>query len=389
MNLFLLCVVTLGVTLTSFHQPAQATSQQAMSKQTSSMHTPIEQPAIKSATSNQEITKTITPPPLALIAQRADPSIYRNAGHYYFVATVPEYNRIELRAADTLKGLSSAPSKVVWKKHESGAMGSHIWAPEILQIDGVWYIYFAAGDVEDIWRIRMYVLTNKSSDPLKGAWEELGQVKTARESFSLDATSFVHKGQRYFLWAQKDSEDRYNSALYLAKLISPTKVGAVETMISKPDLDWEILGHKVNEGPAVIIRNNKVFISYSASATDHRYAVGLLWADANADLLDAKSWHKLPQPVFYTNEKLLRYGPGHNSFTLSEDGKSDVLVYHARDYLDLQGNPLSDPNRHTYIRSIKWTTEGFPDFGQEESNDLLMSEVVEQKPQITLSTSAK
>ncbi len=306
-----------------------------------------------------------------LVEQRADPCVYRGAdGHYYFVGTIPEFDRIELRSAATLAGLHTAPANIIWRKHDVGIMGSHIWAPEILQIDGVWYIYFAAGDVKDVWHIRMYVLANKASDPLTGNWEELGQVNTARDSFSLDATSFAHHGQRYFVWAQKDAENRYNSALYLAKLVSPTKVGEVETMISKPDLDWEVLGYKVNEGPAVIVRNNKVFITYSASATDHRYAMGLLWADADADLLDAKSWHKSPQPVFYTNEKLGRYGPGHNSFTVSEDGQSDVLVYHARDYFGLHGSPLTDPNRHTYIRTLKWTKEGFPDFGQDEANDL-------------------
>jgi GH43 family beta-xylosidase len=309
--------------------------------------------------------------PTALVEQRADPCLYQASNkQYYYVATAPEYDRIELRTSKTLKGISSSPVAVVWKKYSSGPMGSHIWAPEILQIDGVWYIYFAAGDAEDIWRIRMYVIANKSADPTQGAWEELGQVKTARDSFSLDSTVFEHKGQRYYLWAQRDAEETVNSALYLAKLISPTKIGSVEAKISMPTLDWEIQGYKVNEGPAVLKRNGKIFISYSASATDHRYAMGLLWADENADLLDPASWHKSPVPVFSTNEKLHRYGPGHNSFVKAEDGKTDVLVYHARDYRDLKGDPLSDPNRHSYLRTLQWTKDGFPDFGQERANDV-------------------
>jgi GH43 family beta-xylosidase len=309
--------------------------------------------------------------PVALVEQRADPCLYQaKNGEYYYVATAPEYDRIELRTSKTLKGIGAASVHVVWKKHVSGNMGSHIWAPEILQMDGVWYIYFAAGDAEDVWRIRMYVIANKSADPTQGTWEELGQVKTARESFSLDATVFENKGQRYYLWAQRDAEETVNSAVYLAKLITPTTIDSVETKISIPTLDWEVQGYKVNEGPAVLIRNGKVFVSYSASATDHRYAMGLLWADENADLLDPKSWYKSPVPVFATNEKLHRYGPGHNSFVKAEDGKTDVLVYHARDYRDLKGDPLSDPNRHSYLRTLQWTKEGFPDFGQERPNDV-------------------
>ena len=145
-------------------------------------------------------------------------------------------------------------------------------------------------------------------------------------------------------------------------------MGELEVEISRPQLDWEIQGYKVNEGAAVIVRNGKVFISYSASATDHRYAMGLLWADADSDLLAASSWNKLPEPVFTSNPTLHRFGPGHNSFTQGGDGQTDIMVYHARDYLELKGTPLTDPNRHTYIRRLGWTSEGFPDFGQNKAD---------------------
>jgi len=307
--------------------------------------------------------------PESLVSQRADPFIHRTpAGRYYFIATAPEFDRIELRAADSLGDLKTAAAKTVWRKRSTGAMGANIWAPELHYFNNTWYIYFAAGDAEQPWLIRMYVLANESADPLTGEWQELGRVKTARDSFALDATSFEHKGQRYLVWAQKDPEEKLNSALYIAKLISPTQVGEVEVEIARPQLDWEIQGYKVNEGAAVIVRNGKIFISYSASATDHRYAMGLLWADVDSDLLAASSWHKLPEPVFTSNETLHRYGPGHNSFTLADDGQTDIMVYHARDYLELQGTPLTDPNRHTYIRRLSWTSEGFPDFGQNKTD---------------------
>ena len=320
----------------------------------------------KSAT-NEASSAGMTPDavPEIFIPQRADPYIHRTPdGHYYFIATAPEFDRIELRSANSLMGLKTAAAKTVWSKHATGAMGANIWAPELHYFNDTWYIYVAAADAEEPWLIRMYVLANRNADPMQGEWEELGKVKTARDSFSLDATSFEHKGQRYLVWAQKDPEEKLNSALYISKLITPTQVDKIEVEIARPEMEWEIQGYKVNEGAAVIIRNGKIFISYSASATDHRYAVGLLWADEDADLLNAASWHKLPQPIFSTNEALKRYGPGHNSFTLADDGQTDIMVYHARDYLELQGTPLTDPNRHTYIRRLEWTSEGFPDFGQ-------------------------
>ena len=133
--------------------------------------------------------------------------------------------------------------------------------------------------------------------------------------------------------------------------------------IATPTLSWEVQGFRVNEGPAVLIRNGRVFVTFSASATDARYCMGLLTADENANLLDARSWTKTPNPVFATNAETRQFGPGHNSFTVAEDGVTDVLVYHARDYRDITGDPLYDPNRHTRVQKLYWNADGTPAFG--------------------------
>ena len=134
-------------------------------------------------------------------------------------------------------------------------------------------------------------------------------------------------------------------------------------MITTPDRDWERIGFLVNEGPAVLKKNGKIFIAYSASATDHNYCMGLLTADENADLLDPKSWVKSDAPVFSTCEEHSQYGPGHNSFVKSEDDLDDLMVYHARNYKEIEGDPLYDPNRHARIKKIDWDGIGNPVFG--------------------------
>ncbi|WP_258098574.1 glycoside hydrolase family 43 protein [Marinoscillum pacificum] len=299
-----------------------------------------------------------------LAEQRADPWVIKEDGTYYLIATVPEYDRIVIRQAPTINGLKDAEEKVVWEKHESGVMGAHIWAPELHRIDGKWYIYFAAGETENIWNIRMWALSNSSENPMKGSWKEEGRIKTQRESFSLDATTFEHKGKRYMIWAQSVMEDRGGTGLVLAEMKNPTTLTGPEVTITVPEFRWETVKYNVNEGPAVLKRNGKIFVAYSASATNQNYCMGLLWIDENADLLDAANWQKSPGPVFYTNEELKRYGPGHNSFTVAEDGETDVMIYHARDYKEIQGHELSDPNRATRARVVEWTEAGFPDFMQ-------------------------
>ncbi|MGC4032136.1 MAG: glycoside hydrolase family 43 protein [Tepidisphaeraceae bacterium] len=303
------------------------------------------------------------PWPNPLIKQRADPFIVKHTdGYYYFTASVPEYDRIELRRAKTIDGLASATPKVVWRKHNKGPMGNHIWAPEMHYIDGSWYVYFAAGGAEDKWAIRIYVIKTSAENPLDGPWEELGQFKTGWESFALDSTTFVHNGQRYFAWAQHTPDRKDNTDLYIAKLKSPMELDGKPVRISKPELPWERQGFAVNEGPAFIAHGDKVFLTYSASATDARYCMGLLTADAKADLLDPNSWKKSDKPVFATSEANKIFGPGHNSFTVDEAG-GDVIVYHARSYKEIKGDPLYDHNRQTRVQRITWSPDGMPVFG--------------------------
>lgn len=299
-----------------------------------------------------------------LVPQRADPHVFKHSdGYYYFTATVPEYDRIEIRRAKTLQELGTAEAKVIWKKHEQGAMGSHIWAPEIHFIDGKWYVYFAAGGAKDVWAIRIYALENASVNPLEGEWVEKGQIKTGWESFALDATTFEHKGTRYLVWAQKGQRSRDNSDLYIAKMDTPTSITGQAVRLSRPELPWERVGYAVNEGPAVLKKNGKIFITYSASATDFHYCMGMLTADDSADLLEAASWTKSQTPIFQTSEENKVFGPGHNSFTTSPDGKEDILMYHARNYKEIKGDPLHDPNRSTRAQVITWKADGTPDFG--------------------------
>ena len=297
-----------------------------------------------------------------LVRQRADPWIYRHTdGWYYFMGTVPEYDRLELRRAKTIQGLSVAEPVTIWKKHATGAMGSHLWAPEIHFTAGKWYVYFAAGDAEKIWNIHIYVLENASPNPLEGEWVERGQLKTNWESFALDATTFEHRGVNYLLWAQKDPQIKGNTNLYLAKMDTPWSITGGQVMISRPEFPWEQVRYWVNEGPAVIQHQGHLFITYSAAGTGAEYCLGLLSAKEDADLLDPKSWVKSPQPVFATSEHNGVFGPGHNCFTT--DGQADILVYHARDYREIKGDPLHDPNRHTRAQLINWRADGTPDFG--------------------------
>ena len=245
----------------------------------------------------------------------------------------------------------------------SGALSGWIWAPDIRYYDGAWYMYFSASPNTATFNQRLYWIRNTCANPTTCAWSAPQRFTTGWESFQLDAASFVNRGVRYFVWAQDSPNTNYNSHMYIARMNGATGITGTVTEIARPTYGWEMEGVAgVVEGPSPLVKNGKVFIAYSASATDSRYKLGLLSAPDTADLLNPSSWSKRANPVFQTANGV--YGPGHGSFTVAEDNTTDMLVYHARDYATPTPDALTDPNRHTRMQQLYWQENGDPFFGQ-------------------------
>lgn len=308
----------------------------------------------------------VTPWNTPLIPQRADPYILREKEEWYFTATVPEYDRIVLRRASSLRSLAEADEVTVWRAHSHGPMGAHIWAPELHRLGGKWYLYFAAGEKEDIWKIRPWVLECEGEDPLADPWKERGMLIRAEEDeysftdFSLDMTVFTHRGKDYCVWAEKVSAGKKISNLYIAEMETPLKLKTPQMLLSSPDYAWERHGFWVNEGASFFEEAGRIYLTFSASDTGRAYCMGLLWADADADPMDFSAWHKLNRPVMTTDEEKGLYGPGHNTFFRDEKG-SLMMSYHARTYDEILGDPLDDPGRGTYLAAVR-IENGLPAF---------------------------
>lgn len=106
-----------------------------------------------------------------LANQRADPHIFKHTdGWYYFTATVPAFDRIILRRAQSIQALGDAAETTVWRRKSSVRVPLDF-------IDGKWYIYVALG-VANEWRIRAFVLEASGANPLTSTWIEKGIIKT-------------------------------------------------------------------------------------------------------------------------------------------------------------------------------------------------------------------
>jgi GH43 family beta-xylosidase len=79
------------------------------------------------------------------------------------------------------------------------------------------------------------------------------------------------------------------------------------------------------------------------------------------DVTNPKSWTKSPAPVFsrYSGPDGNVYGPGHNGFFTSPDGKENWIVYHGK-----ETSEYTYSGRSTRAQKFGWRADGTPDFGR-------------------------
>jgi GH43 family beta-xylosidase len=308
--------------------------------------------------------KTFTNP---ILPSGADPWITYKNGYYYYTNTLGD-SLIIWKTKD-IADLRNSPKKTIWIPPTGKSYSREIWAPEIHFYDNKWYMYFAADDGKNR-NHRLYVLENPSADPLLGTWTFKGPLAEASNKWAIDGSVFRYKKQLYLIWSGWEGDENGEQDIYIAKMKNPWTVDGKRVKISSPQYDWEKVGDlhdannpphvNVNEGPEVLVHDNKIHLIYSASGcwTDD-YSLGMMTASANADLLDPKSWKKLPKPVFTQSKENSVYAPGHNSFFKSPDGKEDWILYHANSKPGCGCGGQRSPR----MQMFTWNKDNTPNFG--------------------------
>lgn len=291
----------------------------------------------------------------------ADPYVYKEGDTYYYMHTVG--NAVRLWETPALEDLASATSKEVFKAAAGAPNSRNVWAPELFKLEGKWYIYYTAGDGDDI-NQRTWVLENVNSDPMQGTWVDKGKIYNPNADFwAIDGTVMEHLGKTYFLWSGRPDKTNINltQKIYISEMSNPWTLTGNVTLLSEPEYNWEQNGFGVNEAPEVLKGPNTQFMIYSASfcGTDD-YALGMLTLKANGDPMVAEDWVKSDQPVFTKKPSANAFGPGHNSFFKSPDGTEDWLIYHA--------NPNTgmgcSVNRTVRMQKFIFDSSGKPEFGE-------------------------
>ena len=300
--------------------------------------------------------------------------------YYYYLQDSED--RIILWKTKDITNLREAPQKEIWIPKDKNA-AFHLWSPEMYQIDNKWYIYFAADDGNTD-NHQIYVIENESDDPFEGEFTMKGRIKTDKDnSWAIHPSLFKHNDEWYMVWSgwQTRRIEAETQCIYIAQMENPWTLASDRILISKPEYEWERQwinpdGSKtgypiyVNEDPQPYFTKDKdkVLIYYSASGTwTPYYSVGLLYADANSDLLKPASWTKSEYPVFKQDIENQVFATGSPCFIPSPDGTEVYFLYQARNTEKEPYGSLPSRNMDTRsprLQKMEWDENGFPQFGE-------------------------
>ncbi|KAB5584768.1 alpha-N-arabinofuranosidase 2 [Coniochaeta sp. 2T2.1] len=292
---------------------------------------------------------------------------YTHDGEDWYLFTYTTNDNITLRRSKSLTdNWDTVETRTVFKPDpDSGEpWATDLWAPEIHQLNGSWYIIFTATPDRDnpppmqdamcpincpAINHRMFVLAGDGPDPWTTNFTMKGMLNTF-DQFAIDGTYFQYGGELYHIyscWEQQYSA--WPANLCITHMTNPWTVDSNLTdrrIISVPNEPWE--------------RTNQTFIIYSAARVNTPfYCLAQLELVGN-DPMEYQSWLKNRDGcVFHQNTQAGVFATGHASFTTSPDGSEDYVVYHAMTTAD----PPADIYRTIRTQKIDWDQNtGSPKF---------------------------
>ena len=292
----------------------------------------------------------------------ADPFVFRHAGEFYAVGTgpVPGGNRdLEfpiLRSTDLVRWEPLGGSLL-----KRGTAARHYWAPEIAEADGIFYMYYSAGDSDEHHELR--VATSSRPEGPYTEWE-FPMLDPAATPFAIDPSPFRDRdGAWYLFYARNflDDEDGYRpgTALVVAPLVDMVRVPEKFDVVMRARHDWQrfqaarpmyggVYDWHTLEGPCVISHDGRYYCLYSGGNWQNdSYGIDFAVADSVCGPWRDTNPGEGPRVLRTAPGRVI--GPGHNSALARHDGLS-MIAYHAWD-------PAMTARRFC-LDHLSWTDDG-------------------------------
>ena len=295
----------------------------------------------------------------------ADPFVLRSAGDYFAYGTAETIERTSSGRARAFKILHShdlvqwEPAGAALELSEREASNAY-WAPEVAEHHGRFFLYYSSAPAG---RDELHRLQVATAERALGPFRTVGPVLPESEGFCIDAHPFrdPRDGRWYLFFAKDYFEERTGTGLAVVPLADDLvhPAGDVHPVL-RANADWQIYErnrtlygqtwtawHTV-EGPCVVAHDGRYYCFYSGGNWQtHDYGVSYAVADHPLG-----PWQHAAgaEPLVLRQRPGEVLGPGHNSYVIAEDGRTEMLVYHAWD--------VARTARRMCIDRLEWTADG-------------------------------
>ena len=249
----------------------------------------------------------------------ADPQVLRHEGTYYLYGTSVAFTGYYAWSSTDL--VNWRWHGLVYQKSESSWGKYHFWAPEVVERDGVFYLFYTSGPIPRIAPSGKAVCLATAESPLGPFHEAVAPFVETRNDNIDGHVFFDDDGSAWLYFVLERDGNRVMVAPLAADLLS---LSAPPTQCIEPDHPWEFSGPwGVNEGPFVLKHKGWYYMLYSGSGfSDPRYSVGFATASSPKG-----PWSKYAgNPILSKTGRVS--GPGHNCVIASPDGSELFCVYH-------------------------------------------------------------
>lgn len=247
----------------------------------------------------------------ALVPEAADPDVLYYKGTYYMYPThtggdiggIKVYTSTDLTHW-TDKGLALSKDNV-W-----GTTG--FWAPDLIERDGKFYMYYTANE---------HLAVAVSDSPL-GPFKQEKKQALHEDINEIDANAFKDDDGQYYLYFVRFHEGNEIWGARLKEDMQTIEEDTV-TKIIAPSQEWEKDMAHINEGPYMLKKDGRYYLTYSGSHFESpQYGSG--YATSKAPLGEFEKYKN--NPIMQSNAVV--HGAGHHGITQSPDGKELFMVYH-------------------------------------------------------------
>ncbi|UXX81016.1 glycoside hydrolase family 43 protein [Reichenbachiella carrageenanivorans] len=246
----------------------------------------------------------------------ADPYVLYDNGYYYLITShkaedgdfLPLYKSKNLSEWEFVRGAVTQGDTTDWNF-------KNFWAPEIIKIEDVYYLYYTASP-KDSPRNQYNRVGLATAKNIEGPYTDHGVVI---QHGSIDGHPFIDKdGQMYmyFTVEQLNSKGLQQGQIYVHKMKDPYTTDG-EPIRLMDHFGWQ-------EGAFIVPHNDEYWMTYSVGAwKNNTYHIRLAKAPSPTG-----PFSLIEKPLMVSND--IVYGPGHNS-VFYDHKKNPWLVYHAWD----------------------------------------------------------